>query len=92
MTLTAVALLLHSMENSIVLIGLRAVFLVTSNNNYQSNYSLFEAHGSILGQVTMQEVRDTVCVCAVGTRLNEEIFSATKSMWAMINQSNYGSI
>ena len=72
MTLTAVALLPHSMENSIVLMDLRAVYSdclqLTSNNNYQSNYSLFEARGSILlGQVTMEEVRGPVCVCAVGT-------------------------
>ena len=61
MTLTAVALLLHSMENSIDLMGLRAVFSDWLHNNYQSNYGLFEARGSILGQVTMQEVRGTVC-------------------------------
>ena len=47
----------------------RAVFSdwlhqIISNNNYQSNYSFFEAHGSILGQVTMQEVRGTVGVCS----------------------------
>ena len=65
-TLTAVALLLHSMENSRVLMGLRAVFsdrlqpIITTNRN--TVYTLFEARGSILGQVTMQEVRGTVCV------------------------------
>ena len=86
-TLTAVALLLHLMENSIVLTGLRAMFSdwlhpITITNQITV---LFEACGAILDQDTLQEVRG-MCVCSWNLSLLEAWVFNLKACKAVVTE------